>query len=272
MTAEEMDVSATPREPIGMRNTSNADKRSRDMTSGPQAISRSFKSTAPLDASAAHAILRHLPTLIALLMLPACALHYPMGLSKEQWNALPPSQQAEYQAKQYAIDAERQQQREARRLEQERLAQEQAIAKAAATQQAYARAQYGDIVTVNISAARMYYGNTRWPCQPVSFDLVKGERKQVQFTGFDPETPARRLVQSYWVSLSDDGHTFTFNDDRFGEKVVVIDDGWRNGRTYQNLGTPSGKRVQDLDIGNMTVTIRYRDTNDGQRVIIEHRN
>jgi hypothetical protein len=209
--------------------------------------------------------------LVGCLLASGCVVQHPMGLSTEQWSTLPPEKQAELQAKQYAIDAERQKQRETSRLERERLAQEQAIAKAEATQQAYARAQYGDIVTINITGARMYYGKTIWPCEPVSYDLVKGERKQVRFAGYDPESPSRRLVQSYWVSLSDDGHTFTFNDSKFGEKVVLIDDGWRTGRVYTRLGTPSGSRVDDLDIGNMTVGIRYKDTNDGQRVIIERR-
>lgn len=200
-----------------------------------------------------------------------CVMQHPMGLSTEQWNALTPEKQAELQTQQYVINAERQRQREAQRQEQARLAAEAAAREQDRVVAAYNQARYGDIITVNISGARMYYGNTVWPCQPVSYDLVKSERKQVQFTGVDPQSPARRLVQSYWVSLSDDGHTFTFNDSNFGGKLVLIDEGWRNGRTYQNLATPTGRRVDDLDIGNMTITIRYRDVNDGQRTIIEHR-
>ena len=211
-----------------------------------------------------------LPIAALCLCLTGCVMP-PMGLTTDQWNALPPEKQADLRAQQYAIDAERQQQREAQRLERERLAAEAAAREQERIMAAYDRAQYGDIITANITGARMYYGKTIWPCQPVSFDLVKGERKEVKFTGFDPAARYRRLVQSYWVSLSDDGHTFTFNDSNFGEKLVLIDDGWRNGRTYQHLGTPRGSRVDDLDIGGMTMTIRYRDVNDGQRMIIEHR-
>jgi hypothetical protein len=212
-------------------------------------------------------------TLVALTCLiyaTGCVSH-PMGLSAEQWNALPAEKQAELQAKQYAIDAERQQQREAQAQERARLAAEAAARERERVVTAYSQAQYGDIITLNITGARMYYGKTVWPCQAASCDLVKGERKEIKFTGYDPASPSRRLVQSYWISLSDDAHTFTFNDDSFGEKLVLIDDGWRNGRTYRRLGTPRGSRVQDLDIGNMTIHIRYRDVNDGQRTIIEHR-
>ena len=204
------------------------------------------------------------------LCLAGCVMP-PMGLTTDQWNALPPEKQADLRAQQYAIDAEARQQREAQQLERERLAAEAAAREQERVAAAYDQAQYGDIITANITGARMSYGKTIWPCQPVSFDLVKGERKEVKFTGFDPAARYRRLVQSYWVSLSDDGHTFTFNDSNFGEKLVVIDDGWRSGRTYQHLGTPRGSRVDDLDIGGMTLTIRYRDVNDGQRMIIEHR-
>ena len=209
--------------------------------------------------------------LVSWVCLAGCAVSHPMGLTADQWNSLPPEKQANLQAQQYAIDAEARQQREARRLERERLAAEAAALERERVAAAYGRAQYGDIVTANITGARMHYGNTVWPCQPVSFDLVKGERKEVKFTGFDPAARYRRLVQSYWVSLSEDGHTLTFNDSNFGEKLVVVDDGWRNGRTYPHLGTPRGSRVNDLDIGGMTLTVRYRDVNDGQRMIIEHR-
>ena len=40
------------------------------------------------------------------LLLAGCAT-YPMGLSEIQWKTLSPEQQAEYQAKQYAINQER---------------------------------------------------------------------------------------------------------------------------------------------------------------------
>ena len=59
------------------------------------------------------------------LLLAGCISRYPMGLNREQWEALPPAQQAELQAKQYALDEGRRQADEARRIEQARLAAEQ---------------------------------------------------------------------------------------------------------------------------------------------------
>ena len=65
-----------------------------------------------------------------------------MGLSQEQWQALLPSQQAEFRPSNTPLNGERQQQ-ETRQLEKERFAQEQAMAKAEQTRQAYASARTG---------------------------------------------------------------------------------------------------------------------------------
>jgi hypothetical protein len=78
-----------------------------------------------------------------------------MGLSREQWEALPPGQQADYQAKQYQIDAdnraradEARRQAAAQKAEQDRL-------EAERLRQAYANAHYGDIVTVTVQGGTL---------------------------------------------------------------------------------------------------------------------
>ena len=45
----------------------------------------------------------------------------------------------------------------------------------------------------------------RYPYEPVSFDLVKGETKTVDFRGRGVQT----IATSYDVRLSDDGNTIT---------------------------------------------------------------
>ena len=57
-----------------------------------------------------------LPIAALCLCLSGCVMP-PMGLTTEQWNALPPEKQADLRAQQYAIDAEARQQREAQQLE-----------------------------------------------------------------------------------------------------------------------------------------------------------
>ena len=115
--------------------------------------------------------------ILAACFVSGCAMPHPMGLTAEQWNALPPERQAELQAQQYAIDAEQRQQREAQRMEQERIAHEQAVARAEQIRQAYANARYGDVVNVVVQGGFIEWNRKRDPYEPVSFDLVKGETK-----------------------------------------------------------------------------------------------
>ncbi len=115
----------------------------------------------------------HVPLVFAgLLSLSACAVRYPMGLSREQWESLPPSQQAEYQAKQYQIDADnRARAEEARRQEVAQKADRERL-ELERLRQAYANARYGDIVTVTVQGGTLSYAGKRYSYEPVSFDLV----------------------------------------------------------------------------------------------------
>jgi len=85
-------------------------------------------------------------------------VQYPMGLSEAQWNALPPAQQAEYQAKQYQINEDRRRQAEALQAEQVRAAAQAAEAERVRIANVYAAAQYGDIITVSIRGGIISYG------------------------------------------------------------------------------------------------------------------
>ena len=191
-----------------------------------------------------------------------CAMQHPMGLSTEQWNALPLERQAELQAQQYAIDAEQQRQRDARRLEEERIAHEQAMARAEQIRQAYANARYGDVVNVVVQGGFIEWNRKRYPYEPVSFDLIKGETKTVDFRGRGVQT----IATHYDVRLSDDGNTVYF-DDSSRQRVVMVNHDWEHGETYRPAGAMNDVSVE---LSGMTFFVKYKTLPGApSKVIIE---
>ena len=175
------------------------------------------------------------------------------------------SQQAEYQAKQYAIDEERAKQAQAERLEAARMREAQAQAERDRIARIYANAQYGDIIRVNVQGGRLEYAGKSYPYEPVSFEIARGEVKEVAFRGIGLRTIATR----YKASLSDDGNTLVF-DDSFRDRFVLINSDWQRGQKY----FPHQRTRNDVSVSlsGMTFFVKYRDLPGGpQRVIIEHR-
>ena len=200
--------------------------------------------------------------ILAACFVSGCAMPHPMGLTAEQWNALPPERQAELQAQQYAIDAEQRQQREARRMEQERIAHEQAMARAEQIRQAYANARYGDVVNVVVQGGFIEWNRKRYPYEPVSFDLVKGEKKSVNFRGRGAQT----IATSYDVRLSDDGNTIYFDEDS-RHRVVMVNTDWERGQSYRPAGT-----VNDVNVAlsGMSFFVKFKNLPGAPtKVIIE---
>jgi hypothetical protein len=175
--------------------------------------------------------------LLGLLLFTTGCAQYPMGLSKEQWEALSPAQQAEYQSKQYAINAERQREWEARRQEQarqEEIRRQQAAEQARIEQErladAYRHARYGDIIIVTAQGGSVAFYGKNHAYEPVAFELLRGETKEITFRreGRSHETT---VIQ---MKLSEDGHTFFF-DAPARKRIVIPDDGWARGRSYSDL-------------------------------------
>jgi len=195
-------------------------------------------------------------------IIAAGCVSYPMGLTREQWESLSPAQQAEYQARQYQIDAERQaREAEARRLAAEREAERQRL-EAERLRSTYANAQYRDIVTVSVQGGVLSYAGKQYHYEPVAFDLVKGETKTVAFRGRGMQTVATEYV----VRLSEDGNTVFF-DDESRSRAVLVNRDWERGETYHPAGT-----VNDVSVGlsGMTFFIKYKAISGSpQRVIIE---
>ncbi len=202
----------------------------------------------------------------ALLMLCGCT-QYPMGLSKEQWQGLSPAQQAEYQAKQYQIDEDRRKQDEASRIQQAQIKAEAERLEKERVAALYANAQYGDVIIVTIHGGAMKWSNEIYALEPVSFELVRGETKEIEFRGHVDR--ARSLVSRYKVALSDDGHTFYFNSDA-RDRIALVDDGWDRNRSY----SITGHTWNDVNAGagGMTIGIRLKEMlGSPKRVIIERR-
>lgn len=213
--------------------------------------------------------------MIAVLMIAGTmtgCVQYPMGLSEAQWNALPPSQQADYQAKQYQINEDRRRQAEALQAEQARAAALAAEAERARIANLYSSAQYGDIITVSIRGGIMSYGGKSYPCEPIGFDIVRGESKVIEFRGsVIQHGMAKALITRCKVRLSDDASTFYMNDDSARRIVLTNDGSWERGTT-RHIGGQGFHNNLDVGMANMSVTIRYRTMGPApQRMIIEHR-
>lgn len=167
--------------------------------------------------------------LTATTILAGC--QYPMGLTKTQWKALPPEQQAEYRRQQSIID-------EQRRREQAEIA---AREKAEAAERArieemriaarYENARYGDIVTVTIEGGLIDFGKHR-AYEAVRFDLVRGQRKLVEITQLGNSS----IKVTVPVRLSEDGQTFYF-DENARDRIALINanNAWQNGKRYESL-------------------------------------
>lgn len=172
-------------------------------------------------------LLRRAALFAILSLLAAGCATYPMGLTKDQWEALPPEKQAEYRAKQAELDARRRAEREARLEEQRRIREERRQQAEERIRSIYANPQYGDIIVVQIEGGEIGMGENRYAYQPLRLELAKGETKWVDFIRQDRPTAFRRLA----MGLEQDGSIFYFDrDSRY--TIRINNGGWQGGRTY----------------------------------------
>lgn len=204
---------------------------------------------------------------LALITLVGCQ-SYPMGLSKDQWEALPPDQQAEYQRQQSVINEERRRQQaiinEQRRKEQAEIAAREQAAAAERARQAemhmaamYARARYGDIVTVTIQGGKIDFGK-HYAYEPLRFDIMRGEKKIIEVVKLG-DSQTKTFVP---VRLSDDGQTFYF-DENARDRISLINSGnaWQAGKKYESL-TIMDKYSKSI-ASAISIHLQYKDFGRG---------
>ncbi len=201
---------------------------------------------------------------IMLILCAGCATRYPMGLTRDQWDALTPDQQAEYQARQYELDQRHRMQLAAEQAERERIRHEQIAAERERLAELYTNARYGDIVRVSLQGGSVeYYGN-RYPYQPVAFEIARGEAKVINVVR------SGQIQQSvpFRVRLSQDGQSFFFNEGSHRQEVLVNRD-WERGQSY----TLSNAEIKGtFGLPGASVFIKYQDLpGSPERVVIEHR-
>lgn len=206
------------------------------------------------------------------MMLAGC-VQYPLGMSKEQWEALPLDKKAEYQAQQAQLDEARASREAAAALERQRIAAEAARreeqrlrAEEHRLRAAYANARWGDMITVTVTGGMVAFNGKRYPYEPVAFDLIRGETKFVAFNRQGGRGASSTLIE---MRLSQDGNTFTF-DAPASKRVTLLNDGWERGRTYAlpELGARDGHSEA---IG-VTLHVHLKELPGApQRVIIERR-
>lgn len=120
------------------------------------------------------------------------------------------------------------------------------------TREAYARARYGDVVQVTIEGGYVAIHGKHQPYEPVRFDLVRGERKQVEFVQLGRST-SRGTVP---VRLSEDGNTFYF-DEPARDRVSLISTGWEAGRTFPALSVQD--RNSQSEARAITITLKLKE-------------
>lgn len=173
-----------------------------------------------------------LPLVVALF---AGCQSFPMGLSEAQWKSLSPDQQADYARQQTQVNEQRRRESEAA----DQLRQSEEGARAAQERQrvqfAYTRARHGDIVTVTIQGGMVAIDGKHRPYEPVRFDLVRGEHKEVEFVQQGRSTSRNKID----VRLSDDGNTFYF-DESARDRISLISTGWEQGKTHGPLDIRDG--------------------------------
>lgn len=161
---------------------------------------------------------------------------YPMGLSKEQWEALSPEKKTEYTKQQEQITAERRAKAAARRQElEERMQQEQQQARQQVAS-AYANARFGDVIVVSVERGVWNFGELGTKSvfaheyQPFSLELVKGENKTVMVYS----ATRRGAFQLTDFTFSSDGRTLHIGGAGFPNS------GWEYGRNYGPLSLMNG--------------------------------
>jgi hypothetical protein len=192
-------------------------------------------------------------------LMTGCA-SYPMGMSREQWEALPAEQQAGLQAEQYRIDEARRRAAAEREMQRRLAAEEAARAERERVAALYRNAVYGDIVRVTIQGGALQIHQKRHPFQPVAFELARGESKPVTIAW----SGSVQQAVTFQVRLSTDGQTLFFDDDQ----TALVNNGWERGEvvTLGVAGHGNWKLV------NPTFRIQYRELPGApNRLIIEQR-
>jgi hypothetical protein len=175
-----------------------------------------------------------------------------MGLSEAQWKALSPSEQAEYQRQQAVIDEQRRLKREAEEALRREAEARQAREAHERVQLAYARARYGDVITVTIEGGHVAIHGKHQLYEPVRFDLVRGERKEIEFVQQGRASSRQRID----VRLSEDGHTFYF-DESARDRISLISTGWDVGKTHSALNVQDTRSRSEAR--NLTVSIKLKE-------------
>ena len=206
--------------------------------------------------------LRVMAAVVMVALAVGCAT-YPLGLSKEQWEALPVEQQLEYQTRQFELDEQRRQQqailREQRRIEQEAAAR----AEQERIMELYRNARYGDIIRVNVQGGLLQLHKNSYYYHPVSFELARGESKYISVT----RTGNIAESASFLARLSEDGNTLFF-DENSRDQVVMVNSNWEQGQLYRSSNsTGSGIRLVGA-----TFQVKLKDLPGApSRIIIENR-
>lgn len=190
--------------------------------------------------------------LLGLTALVGC-VPYPMGVPKEEWETLPPAQQAEYRATQARLDEQRRVREHEERMLRERLAAETARREAELLRSRREQARQGDVITVRVQGGMVAFYGKRHPYEPVAFDLVRGETRRVVFRRLGQPNSTTEIDMHF----SEDGNTFIFDAPARKRFVVLRDGSWERGA---HLRVPEmGSHDGHSEAIGVTLTIRFKD-------------
>ncbi|WP_143142822.1 hypothetical protein [Marinospirillum alkaliphilum] len=127
------------------------------------------------------------------LLMVGCATTHPLGIKDGDWQQMSQQQQHEARMQQARLD-EIERQRRADQAEARRL---QELAHQAELERIRQNPRFGDIIQCSVSNGQTYTSSDWHPAQPMAFELVRGETREVLFPRADRPTQQSRGTASF---------------------------------------------------------------------------
>lgn len=120
-----------------------------------------------------------------------------------------------------------------------------------ADHQAIRREQYGDVLTISVRGGALLWRGNRYACEPVSFDLRRGESLPVEFRGAGEQS----VSTNYRVHWSDDGSTLFFAEDSIHRTIIDV----RSPELGETIESLRIRNDEGMTLEGSAIHLRYKD-------------
>lgn len=195
---------------------------------------------------------------ILVVVISGCSTKYPLGLSEEEWELLPIEKKTIYSEKQAKIDEKIRQEQLTRWQIQKQYELEAKKAEQTRLDNLYQRAQYGDIINVNLYGGQYSAYDEFISIRPTAFTLARGEVKEIKVIMKNKKNYTYR--DTFWAMFTPMGNKIVLSPKRVSldedsEGIVILNNGrWHKEQTYKRSSLDQYDKLKDLIIG-----VRYAD-------------